>query len=77
MSREQSLREQAARYLALALQARQNGDAPFADLLTIRANDLLEEADQLRGIVSSAPEPPESPQPGAQQQQQVQPKKEE
>jgi hypothetical protein len=72
MSREQSLREQATRYLALALQARQSGDVPFADKLTARASDL---ADQLRHMVSSPP-PPEQ-QPGAQQQQQVQPKKEE
>jgi hypothetical protein len=75
MSREQSLRDQAARYLALALQARQSGDVPFAEKLTTRASDLLEEADRLRHIMSSPP--PEPQQPGAQQQQQVQPKKEE
>jgi hypothetical protein len=72
MSHEQALREQAARYLALALRARENGNLVYADQLTTRANDLLEEADQLRHVASRPPEPPQHV---PQQQQQTQPKK--
>ena len=66
MSEYERLREQAARLLALALKARERGDADLADQLTAQAAELLDKAPAL----NPPPVAPEPSQHVAQQQQQ-------
>jgi hypothetical protein len=74
-SEAEAARQQAARFLVMAMEARDKGNLPLADLLTeaaYRAFDKAEEAD-----VASPPQPtPEQQEPVAQQPQQIQPDKE-
>jgi hypothetical protein len=57
-----SLRLRAIRYLAMAIKAREDGEADFARRLTERAAELLEEAVTLANC--STPELEASPEPG-------------
>ena len=68
------LRAQAARYVALAITARRDGDIRLACVLMDRVTDLMEEADAAEAGQIIPPPPPEATQPNVQQQQQIQPK---
>jgi hypothetical protein len=64
-------KQKAARFLALALEARERGNNGLAEMLTEAANSVLEDA-------ATVPPPAQEPQqPVAQQQQQIQPDKKE
>jgi hypothetical protein len=73
MASPKQLRQQAERLFALALHARERGDAPLAEQLTERAMQYLEEANGNED--SHEPSPPERPQPPVHQQQQQQAQK--
>lgn len=73
MASPKELRQQAERLFALALQARERGDIPFADQLTERAMQYLEEANGNED--SHEPSPPGHPQPSVPQQHQQQAQK--
>jgi hypothetical protein len=76
MSESETLRIKAARLLALALKARENGDSRLADLLVQRAMQFSERAIAIEEAAPSSSPPPESSQPNAQFQAQIPPKKE-
>jgi hypothetical protein len=67
------LRDRSARYVALAITARRDGDIRLACVLMDRVTDLMEEADagEAGQII---PPPPEAIEQNVQQQQQIQPK---
>jgi hypothetical protein len=70
-----SLRKQAARLFALAVDARDKGDVSLADLMTQAAARCI---DRIEELERSTPLPPSAQQqPVAQQQQQIQPDKDE
>lgn len=73
MANADHMRERASRLLAMALNARDNGQIEYADRLTKQASDILDEI-AAAGAVPPSP-PAEAPQPAAQQQQQPRPKK--
>jgi hypothetical protein len=73
MRNPSELRDQAARYVALAITARRNGDIRLACVLMDRAAGLME-ADAAEAGQIIPPPPPEATQPNVQQQQQIQPK---
>jgi hypothetical protein len=66
------LREQATRYLAMALIAHERGDIELADTLTARATSLMEQAEAAEAGQIIPPPHPEVQQPNVQQQQQRQ-----
>ena len=70
MASPKTLRQQAERLFALALQARERGDVPLAEQLTERAMQYLEEANGHED--SHEPSPPGHPPPSVPQQQQQQ-----
>jgi hypothetical protein len=67
------LRDRAARYVALAINARRDGDIRLACLLMDRVARLMEEADAAEAG-EIIPPPPEAIEPNVQQQQQIQSK---
>jgi hypothetical protein len=73
MQSPSELRDRAARYVALAITARRNGDIRLACVLMDRAADLMEEADATEAdqIITRPPEATES---NVQQQQQIRPR---
>jgi hypothetical protein len=78
MAAPKGLQDQAARLLAVALQARERGDIELAEELTARAMQYLDEAAQAEshdatGGTSGTPPAPNPTQPAVQQQQQIQP----
>jgi hypothetical protein len=76
MSESERLRILAARVLALALKARENGDSALADLLVRQATRYLERATAIEEAIRPPSSPPESSQPNVQQQEQIPSKKE-
>jgi hypothetical protein len=68
----EQLRERATRQLAMALKAREDGHADYAERLTERASHLLDEATAIEG--PHTPKPEARVHQPAQQQQQPQPK---
>jgi hypothetical protein len=68
----EQLRERATRLLAMALKAREDGHADYAERLTERASHLLDEATAMEN--HHTPKPEGSVGQPAQQQQQPQPK---
>lgn len=72
MSDNERRRERAARLLAIALKARENGQSQYADKLTQLASDALDEPAPIEG--DFIPRPQAEQQWPAQQQQQPQPK---
>jgi hypothetical protein len=74
MQSPRELRERAARFLALGSIFRQRGDIGLAGMLMERSARLLEEADAAEAGQIVPPLLPETAQPNAQQQQQIQPK---
>jgi hypothetical protein len=75
MSSPESLRAQAVRLLALAIEARGRGDEALSELHVARAMQLQDEATALEDAARRPPIAPEGSQPNAQQQEQVQPEK--
>jgi hypothetical protein len=76
MATPKALQDQAARLLAIALQARERGDVELAEQLTARAMQYLDQGsrDEADPAGPAMPPPPAEPaQPVAQQQQQIQP----
>ncbi|MBX9773362.1 MAG: hypothetical protein K2Y71_03025 [Xanthobacteraceae bacterium] len=72
-SEAQSARRKAARYLALAMEARDKGNFELAELLTKAATAAFDEAEAQEAVQippAATVEPPQAP---IQQQQQVQP----
>ena len=68
MANADHMRERASRLLAMALNARDNGQIEYADRLTKQASDIL---DDIAAAGAAPPsQPAEAPQPSAQQQQQ-------
>ena len=78
MSEADQLRRRATYLSALALQARDEDKPDYADELTTLASETFDRANEmeLRSGAISLPPVTEAPQPPAQQQQQLQPKKE-
>jgi hypothetical protein len=74
-SEAESARKKAARFLALAMEARANGDFELASLLTDAATAAFNKAEEAEAA-SPPPSTAEPQQPAAQQQQQVQPDQE-
>ena len=74
-SEAESARQKAARFLALAMEARANGNFELAELLTDAATAAFDKAEEAEAasLPASTAEPQ---QPDAQQQQQVQPDQE-
>ena len=77
-SEAESARHQAARLLALAMEARDKGNFALAELLTDAATHAFDKAAAAEAAAAAATPPPvpEQQQPAAQQQQQIQPDKE-
>ena len=71
MTTSDRLRQQAERFLALALDARSKGHLELAEQLTARAMQCLDEANETDGVPDPPP-PPTEPVPQPQQQQQRQ-----
>jgi hypothetical protein len=75
MASSKQLRERAARFLAMAINAQHQGDTALAELLTVKAANYMDEAASAEA--SDAPPPLlGARQQNVQQQRQVQPKKE-
>jgi hypothetical protein len=74
MQSPSELRDRAARYVALAITARRNGDIRLACVLTDRAADLMEEADATEADQIITRPQPEATQSNVQQQQQIRPR---
>jgi hypothetical protein len=72
MAGPKELRQQAERLFALALQARERGDIPFADQLTERAMQYLEDANGVDDKHEAPPPGHVHPPVPQQQQQQAQ-----
>jgi hypothetical protein len=75
MSDAEQVRVRATRLFALALKARDDGKLGYADELTTLASEAFDQANELE-LRSGAISPPSATQQAAQQQQQLQPKKE-
>ena len=73
----EQLRAQATRLFARASQARDQGNVHFAEVLTASAERSLENAVALEAALPAVTVPPAGQQPVAQQQQQIQPDKDE
>jgi uncharacterized membrane protein (UPF0182 family) len=75
-SEAESARRQAARFLAMAMEAREKGNLALAELLTDAATAAFDKAEEAEAEAAAPPPSTAEPQQPAQQQQQVQPDQE-